>query len=122
MVHYGCLGGVLQTAIGGQTVTEKKEETIARKKIGLCEQYSVKNGDSLWWIAKFKDLYNDPFLWPIIYEANSNQIKNPNIIYPGQRLTIPRRGYTLDNIKMIKKKAGAPQPYLPQQRANIPLD
>jgi hypothetical protein len=67
-------------------------------------------------------VYSDPFLWFVIHEANKNQIKNPNMIYPGQKLTIPRRGYKLDTIKMIRKNAGATKPYLPQQKANLPVD
>ncbi len=67
-------------------------------------------------------MYNDPFLWPVIYEANKKKIKNPNLIYPGQNFEIPRKGYTLEKIKMIRKRAGAAKPYLPQQAANLPVD
>ena len=88
----------------------------------LCEQYTVRNGDSLWWIAKYKDIYNDPYLWPIIYEANKDIIKNPKRLYPGQELDIPRGGYLPQEIKDIRKKAGAAKPYLPPQQANLPVD
>lgn len=33
--------------------------------------------------------YGNGNLWPKIYDANKNQIKNPNLIYAGQTLTIP---------------------------------
>jgi hypothetical protein len=88
----------------------------------LCEQYTVRRGDSLWWIAKYKDIYNDPFLWPIIYEANKEIIKNPKLLHPGQELGIPREGYTMEDIDNIRKKAGAAKPYLPPQQANLPVD
>lgn len=47
--------------------------------------YEVKSGDSLSKIAK-----NYPGLtWQKIYEANKDQIKDPNLIQPGQKLKIP---------------------------------
>ncbi|HUH65971.1 MAG TPA: LysM peptidoglycan-binding domain-containing protein [Syntrophales bacterium] len=95
-----------------------EEETV----MCLCEQYTVKKGDTLWWIAKYKDIYNDPFLWPVIYEANKDIIKNPKLLYPGQELDIPRGGYTLEEIKKMRKRAGAKKPYLPEQQANLPMD
>ncbi len=88
----------------------------------LCEQYTVRKGDTLWWIAKYKDIYYDPLLWPIIYEANKEIIKDPKLIYPGQELGIPREGYTMEEIKNIRKKAGTAKPYLPPQQANLPVD
>ena len=52
---------------------------------GAEEEYEVKSGDSLSKIAK-----NYPGLtWQKIYEANKDQIKNPDIIHPGQKLKIP---------------------------------
>ncbi len=100
----------------------KKESEKQGTVVCLCEQYTVRKGDSLWWIAKYKDVYNDPFLWPIIYEANKDIIKNPKLLYPGQELGIPREGYVLDEIKSIRKKAGAAKPYLPSRQANLPVD
>jgi Tfp pilus assembly protein FimV len=100
----------------------KKESEKQGTVVCLCEQYTVRKGDSLWWIAKYKDIYNDPFLWPIIYEANKSIIKNPKLLYPGQELGIPREGYILEEIKSIRKKAGAAKPYLPSRQANLPVD
>lgn len=52
---------------------------------GAEQEYEVKAGDSLSKIAK-----NYPGLtWQKIYEANKDQIKNPDIIHPGQKLKIP---------------------------------
>ena len=33
--------------------------------------------------------YGNGSLWPKIYQANKNQIKDPNLIYAGQKLVIP---------------------------------
>jgi nucleoid-associated protein YgaU len=49
--------------------------------------YTVAKGDSLSKIAK--QLYGDPKKWRQIHEANKDIIKNPDLIYPGQVLTIP---------------------------------
>ena len=49
--------------------------------------YTVVKGDSLSKIAKH--LYGDAQKWRTIYEANRDQIKNPDLIYPGQTFTIP---------------------------------
>ncbi len=54
-------------------------------------RYEVVKGDSLWKIAGYEKIYGDPFKWPVIYKANKNQIKDPNIIYPYQILEIPRQ-------------------------------
>ena len=46
----------------------------------------------LWNIAKKDEVYNDPFMWPKIWQANTDQIRNPDLIYPGQVLQIPPPG------------------------------
>ena len=49
--------------------------------------YTVKSGDCLWNIAK-KQLGNGAD-YTKIYNLNKDKIKNPNLIYPGQVLTLP---------------------------------
>lgn len=49
--------------------------------------YTVQKNDTLEKIAK--KVYGDTKRWPKIYKANRDVIKNPNKLYPGQRLTIP---------------------------------
>ena len=51
--------------------------------------YTVVKGDHLWGIAKKKEHYDNPFAWPKIYNANRDQIKNPDLIYPKQIFKIP---------------------------------
>jgi len=51
--------------------------------------YTVVKGDHLWGIAKKKEHYGNGFAWPIIYKANREQIKNPDLIYPKQTFKIP---------------------------------
>jgi nucleoid-associated protein YgaU len=49
--------------------------------------YTVVSGDSLSRIAKRE--YGDANKWRVIYEANRDRISNPDLIHPGQTLTIP---------------------------------
>lgn len=49
--------------------------------------YVVKPGDSLSKIARRE--YGDARKWPAIFEANKDTIKNPDLIFPGQKLIIP---------------------------------
>lgn len=65
-------------------VVEKKEEPIT------INTHKVKKGECLWWIAEYKDIYNNPFKWTKIYKANKNKIKDPHWIYPNQEFVIPR--------------------------------
>jgi nucleoid-associated protein YgaU len=51
-------------------------------------QYTVVAGDTLSAIAQ--NWYGDPNQWPRIFEANRNQISDPDLIFPGQVLRIPQ--------------------------------
>lgn len=65
--------------------------------------YSVVKGDCLWKISSAK--YNTPYLWPAIWDANKPDIINPNLIYPGQVLKIPKVSETEFNNAMEKSKS-----------------
>jgi nucleoid-associated protein YgaU len=49
--------------------------------------YTVAKGDTLSKIAK--DHYGKASRWPLIFEANRDQLDNPDRIKPGQVLRIP---------------------------------
>jgi nucleoid-associated protein YgaU len=51
------------------------------------QTYEVKSGDSLSRIAK--QIYGSGNLWKTIFDANTDILKDPNKIYPGQKLKIP---------------------------------
>lgn len=58
--------------------------------------YTTKPGDSLQKIAK--EVYGDSGKWNVIYEANKEQIKNPNKIWANQTFILPDAGSgTTDN-------------------------
>jgi nucleoid-associated protein YgaU len=52
--------------------------------------YLVVSGDNLWNIASQDSIYGNPFQWPLIYKANSGQIKDADMIFPGQYFYIPK--------------------------------
>lgn len=50
--------------------------------------YTVKSGDTLSKIAK--EYYGNAMKYTVIFEANTPMLKNPDLIYPGQVLRIPK--------------------------------
>jgi LysM repeat protein len=54
------------------------------------DTYSVVSGDTLWGISSKSAIYGNPYQWPLIYKANRNQIKDADLIFPGQNLAIKR--------------------------------
>jgi nucleoid-associated protein YgaU len=55
----------------------------------ITVDYMVERGDNLWNIAKKETVYDDPYMWPRIYRANKEMIKDPDLIYPKQKLAVP---------------------------------
>lgn len=50
--------------------------------------YEIKKGDSLSKIAK--EFLGDAMKYPVLFEANREVIKDPDLIYPGQKIRIPK--------------------------------
>lgn len=65
------------------TVEQEREASTAP----AAKTYTVKKGDSLWAIAA--KYYGKGAEYSKIASANTDKISNPNLIYPGQVLTIP---------------------------------
>lgn len=68
---------------------EREKEKQERER-PLPPYYTVKRGETLPQIAARPEIYNDQTLWPLIYRANRDQIRDPRFISPGQVLRIPR--------------------------------
>jgi len=68
------------------------ENQIAELKKPKYTIYVVKEGDCLSKIAEYEEVYgkSNSKRWKDIYEANRDIIKNPDLIYPGWKLKIPR--------------------------------
>lgn len=63
----------------------------AASDAGGQKTYTVQSGDSLWKIAEAQ--YGDGSKYTKIFEANRPMLEDPDKIYPGQELVIPK----LDN-------------------------
>lgn len=83
-----------------QAYQEKSAQVSQQAAQGLVDpgatprvltEHVVIKGETLWWIAEYKQVYGDPFQWPLIYKANRNQIKDPDLIYPDQVFKIARQ-------------------------------
>lgn len=74
-----------------------EKETNEQKFDGSFPQYYIvrdwdKYKDCFWNIAGKPYIYNDPWMWKKLYEANKDSIpdpKNPNVIEPGMKMLIP---------------------------------
>lgn len=77
------------------TIPEVQAKTPTKGDIGAVmtdkvtipgSEYVVKEGDSLWSIAQ--GAYGDNYAWSRI--ATANKLENPDVIYAGQKLLLPR--------------------------------
>ena len=50
---------------------------------------TVSRGDSLWRLSQAS--YGAGMRYAVIYKANREQIRNPNLIYPGQVFVVPAK-------------------------------
>ena len=75
-------------------ISEKKVEVEENRPTDnapsskLPTTYTVQSGDCLWNIAK--EFYGNGSKYNLIFNANKDKIKNANLIYPNQVLTIPK--------------------------------
>lgn len=81
----GVCAALLATA---PALTAQTASADTGQAAGAPVRHTVKKGDTLWDIARA--YLNDPFKWPQVFHANTDIVKNPHWIYPGQVLTIDR--------------------------------
>mgnify|MGYP001820585166 CR=1 FL=1 len=97
--HLGLMLLVSSFAVGCASTTEEAppEEPAAvepapapapAEPASTSMNYEVSTGDNLWNISGKPSVYADPYQWPLIYKANSDQIEDADLIHPGQVLTI----------------------------------
>lgn len=67
--------------------------------------HTVRRGETLPQIAARTEIYNDSSLWPLIYRANRDQVRDPKQLWPGQVLKIPRH-FTRDEALEAKRYSG----------------
>ncbi len=67
--------------------TEPQAKQPASSPVAADNAARIVRGDTLWRISR--ERFGRGALYPKIYHANSNKIRNPNLIYPGQVFEIP---------------------------------
>ena len=79
------------TLLSSLSISIEEEYGIKPDKMEEMRIYVVRlninDRDCLWKIAH--RLYKNARMWPLIYMANKEQIKDPDLIFPGQRFKIP---------------------------------
>ncbi len=56
--------------------------------VDTVQTHHVERGHTLWGISQ--KFYGDGSRYAIIFSANAGQIRNPNLIYPGQTFVVPK--------------------------------
>ena len=74
-------------AAGGSTVLPDSGSPASTVVVPKITTTTVSRGDSLWRLSQSS--YGAGTRYAVIYKANKGQIRNPNLIYPGQILVLP---------------------------------
>ncbi|WP_194850451.1 LysM peptidoglycan-binding domain-containing protein [Nonlabens antarcticus] len=74
--------------VGGENPSDITADIKVADTSIYCH-HEVQKGESLSLIAK--KYYGDPMKYKKIFEANTDQLKNPDLIHPGQNLIIPNK-------------------------------
>lgn len=74
----------------GMAYNTQSRGTMPHSQNNLPNNYVVQPQDTLSGISGKDYIYGDWKLWPLIYDANRYQVKDPDLIHPGQNLGIPR--------------------------------
>ena len=76
--------GISHVEAGELTLSDTAEDTDTAAE---TQYYEIQSGDSLWKIAK--QFYGSGTKHEAIFAANREVIKDPNLIFPGQKIRIP---------------------------------
>ena len=79
-------GGQQLAAAGNATVPGGSSSAVVVPKIATT---TVSKGDSLWRLSQLN--LGAGTRYAVIYKANKEQIRNPNLIYPGQIFVMPAK-------------------------------
>ncbi len=88
---------IIDTVEDDEIVLESEEAVDSQSAV----YYTVKKGDTLWDLSQ--RFNNDAWQWPGVWGKNS-QLKNPHIIYPGQRIKLFSRS-DIEQVKQLEVKA-----------------
>lgn len=77
----------VQPAAEPPAAPQKPGTKMASAEIIVPERIVIQPGHNLWRLSR--QIYGKGRLYTVIYEANRDQLRNPNRIYPGQILAAP---------------------------------
>lgn len=64
--------------------------------------YRVSAGDTLWGIAGRR--YKDTLMWPYLLTVNPSKIQDPDQLFIGKQIRVPKVGRTLESLSKIDRK------------------
>ena len=84
-IKWGCaaIAGMVMTGPVASASAQQTQPQPSQDR----KEHVVRSGDTLWDLAR--QYLANPYLWPVIYEANRQVVENPHRIYPRERLIIP---------------------------------
>jgi nucleoid-associated protein YgaU len=92
----------------GLTAVSNQVKSLQTVLANQVKTYTVgtwsKDRDCLWNIAKKPTIYDNAWLWPKIWQGNRDQIQDPDVIQPGQKLRIPQGNVLTDEEKSAARK------------------
>jgi len=94
-----------------ETTVATTTNNVSAKTV-LVSEYRVGTGENLYAIAARPMIYGEGLLWPLIYRANRDQIKDPQQIFPGQTLSIPRN-HSAEELESARETARQSGIFLP---------
>ncbi|MDZ7723163.1 MAG: LysM peptidoglycan-binding domain-containing protein [candidate division KSB1 bacterium] len=83
------------------TIEGKLAQINNKMPKAVYDDYNVVVGDYLWKISGKEAIYDDPTQWMRIYSVNTDQIDDPDLIFPEQVLKI-QRGLGMDQYLIAK--------------------
>ncbi len=87
--------------------------SIQKEKTYVVGTWS-RDRDCLWNIAKKKDIYDNAWLWPKIWQGNRDLIRDPDVIKPNWVLKIP------EGAQMTKEEKSAANRYYKKKAVEAP--
>jgi LysM repeat protein len=86
----GCATTQQTGASKTKAVPAETTEAATPAKKSSKHTIKIEKGQTLWSIAKSDAAYGKSCNWPLIFKANKGKVQDPDLIYPGQVLIIPR--------------------------------
>jgi hypothetical protein len=116
---YGCGTKKVTTS---EVPKEPVQEVAAAKPV-VSDHYLVERNDTLWGIAGKSTIYEDSFQWPLIFKANRDAIKDPDLIFPKQEFMI-QKGLSAEETSHARDLAMKTPKFVPHSkpRQTLPID